>query len=139
MLNPLEQFMNAGKANMQASLNFTNLTMKSLEGATRLSKQQFDLATTMIEGSTEALKAIADSGANPGAALDAYAKCCEKQSEKVVALWRNYLETTAETQTEVARLLAENLQNVNRTVTDNLTTLTPSATEGARRAQRGRS
>lgn len=139
MLNPLEQFMNAGRANMQASMNFTNLTMKSLEGATRLSKQQFDVATTMIEGSAEALKAVAANGSNPGAALDAYAKCCEKQSQKVVALWREYLETSAETQTEVARLLAENLQNVNKSVTDNLASLSQSAGETVKRSQRARS
>jgi hypothetical protein len=56
----------------------------------------------------------------------------------VVALRRDYVETSAETQTEVARLLAENLQTMNKTVTDNLVTLNQSAGESAKRAQRAR-
>jgi hypothetical protein len=53
MLNPSEPFINASKANIDASLK---LATQSLDGTTRLLKHQLDVARTMMEESAETMR-----------------------------------------------------------------------------------
>lgn len=133
MLNPSEPFINASKANIDASLK---LATQSLDGTTRLLKHQLDVARAMMEEGTETMKAVLNEGGNWGAIAGRTASY-EKQMQKMLELSREYFEVTVQTQTELARLIQENMEVINRATKDNLEAFAQNTAEAAE-SEKGR-
>jgi phasin protein len=108
VVNQYQEVMDANRANIQASVK---LAAKSLEGANRVIKRSLEVATTIAKESVEILKPNGPSG-EPGDILAGIARSREfygKQLERCVELWCESVDIGAEAQSELARLIRDNV------------------------------
>ncbi len=116
MLYTSEQFVNANKASIEASLKLVN---KSFEGTARVLNRQMDAAKTIAEANAEALKVAFSNGANPEA-LSSRTAYYERQQQKIMDVSREYFEVIAQTQTDLADLIQGNLDIITSSMKENL-------------------
>jgi uncharacterized protein (DUF2237 family) len=112
-----EQVINANRSSFEAS---AKLAAKSLESANRIFRHSLDLATTMARESAEILQPTRTGGNDAGelfAGLEKHREFCGRQLERCAALWRESVDASMETQSELARIVQDNLANATKAAT----------------------
>jgi phasin family protein len=109
MYQSSEQFIQFGKASLEAAISLANITLQSTE---RLIELQMKIAKEALDESIKNAKALSDVK-NAQELLSLQSTVAQPNLEKAVAYSRSLYEVATETQTQISKVLEERMSKVN--------------------------